>query len=43
MIASAYIYRSFRALAHRVGPVRLEAACARAVRQGPKQPLPRRM
>nr|WP_314187962.1 IS21 family transposase [uncultured Brevundimonas sp.] len=32
--AKTAVYRSFRALAHRVGPVRLEAACARAVRCG---------
>jgi Integrase core domain len=32
--AKTAVYRSFRDLAKRVGPVRLEAACARAVRSG---------
>lgn len=32
--AKAAVYRSFRDLARRVGPLRLEAACARAVRSG---------
>lgn len=32
--AKTSVYRSFRDLARRVGPVRLEAACARAVRSG---------